>query len=97
MSCFINKTLNLFCNELYPLDRVMTLWYRYIYLLTDTSFPKQDRIYHIYDQHFNKNIYNASTNLNFFFLMISISYFTSLFSRTVSISHSIISFLLINE
>ena len=75
----------------------MTLWYRYIYLLTDTSFPKQDRIYHIYDQHFDKNIYNASTNLIFFFLMILISYLTSLFLRTVSISHSIISFLLMNE
>ena len=75
----------------------MTLWYRYIYLLTDTSFPKQDRIYHIYDQHFDKTIYNASTNLIFFFLMILISYLTSLFLRTVSISHSIISFLLMNE
>ena len=97
MSCFINKTLNLFCNELYPLDRVITLWYRYIYLLTDTSFPKQDRIYHIYDQHFEKNIYMHQQIFFNFFLMILISYFTSLFSRIVSINYSKTSFFLMNE
>lgn len=97
MSCFINKTLNLFCNELYPLDRVMTLWYRYIYLLTDTSFPKQDRIYHIYDQHFDKNIYNASTNLIFFFFFNDIDKLLDKFIFKNCVYKSFNNFLPFNE